>query len=167
MKRLSRDWDGLPACIRGTSGSESFLQPSPRSALLRRLPTSGPIVLINISESRCDALALRIGHERPLHVPLPGFSLKMTEEYRSRWRQQLEAHGLRGREGSGDPDETAGPERGLGLYQRKCSVNGSITHDILRGLWTGLVKPILDGLGFQVRLSHPYLRRCANLDRRK
>ncbi|TEB20421.1 hypothetical protein FA13DRAFT_1696747 [Coprinellus micaceus] len=148
--RLSNDWDRLLARIRAMPGFESFLRPSPCTALLKYLPDSGPIVLINVDEHRCDALALRVGHENPLHIPLPNFSLKVAKDYHSRLTKRLVAHDLRAPGGSGDSGEIAlEPERGGGLYGRKRVVDRSATHEILRGLWVCVVKPILDCLNFE------------------
>ncbi|WP_020672133.1 CHAT domain-containing tetratricopeptide repeat protein [Amycolatopsis nigrescens] len=55
--------------IRATTGFERFLEP-PRLAQLRQAAESGPVVTINVSDHRCDALILTTGE--PLVVRLTG-----------------------------------------------------------------------------------------------
>ncbi len=41
------------------------------------LPEEGSIVVVNIHSDCCDALALIAGANKPLHIPLPNFHIKM------------------------------------------------------------------------------------------
>ncbi|KAF6753158.1 hypothetical protein DFP72DRAFT_1131766 [Ephemerocybe angulata] len=79
---ITQQWDNLIARARTIPGFEAFLKPAPWSTLLQNLPGSGPIVLINLDHRRCDAIALLAGYDRPLHIPLPNFTLELCQKYR-------------------------------------------------------------------------------------
>ncbi|KAF6753576.1 CHAT domain-containing protein [Ephemerocybe angulata] len=95
---LARQWDNLLTTARAIPGFESFLMPSPCSTLMQHLPESGPLVVININDRRCDALALLVGLDEPLHIPLSKFSVTKADEYRTILNSQLRTHDLRVRE---------------------------------------------------------------------
>ncbi|MEU9351208.1 CHAT domain-containing protein [Streptomyces griseoloalbus] len=68
----AREWDALIEEVRGLPGFENFLRPPRLSDL--RVALSGPVVLVNVSALRCDALivtrdALRV-------VRLPGLTAR-------------------------------------------------------------------------------------------
>jgi len=83
--------------IRSTRKIHSFLRPLPPSRFLENLPQVGPVVLINVHDNRCDALALIPDCDTPLHIPLTQCTLQKVLEL----RKHLEAcikplrHGLR------------------------------------------------------------------------
>jgi tetratricopeptide (TPR) repeat protein len=66
---LATEWDALVAEIRNRAGFEGFLQ-APGPAELTARCTAGPVVIVNVSGFRCDALILRA--EGLSVVPLPG-----------------------------------------------------------------------------------------------
>ncbi|KAF6759607.1 CHAT domain-containing protein [Ephemerocybe angulata] len=115
---LARKWDDLLKTARTIPGFESFLMPSPCLALMQHLPTSGPVIVVNIDEGRCDALALLAGLDQPLHIPLPNFSIQKASTYRVR-------------------------PAPIGKRSEDLSV-----HRVLRCLFEVVVKPVLDTLGF-------------------
>ncbi|KAF6764576.1 CHAT domain-containing protein [Ephemerocybe angulata] len=129
---LAREWDEALQAARGTPGFEAFLMPPVCSTLLQHLPDSGPIVVINVDERRCDALALLAGMDTPLHIPLPNFSVEKGRAYRTDLEDQLYAHSLR---------EPLKPKP-----ERTCDEDERVLR-VLRGLWEDVAKPILDGLG--------------------
>ncbi|WP_439655946.1 CHAT domain-containing protein [Lentzea sp. HUAS TT2] len=57
-RRLAREWDDLVAQVRTLRGFEDFLA-APRIESLLAAATDGPIVIVNVSRFRCDALILR------------------------------------------------------------------------------------------------------------
>ncbi|KAF6752131.1 CHAT domain-containing protein [Ephemerocybe angulata] len=124
---LAQQWHDLLTTVRNIPGFETFLKPSPFSALIQYLPESGFIVVINVHENRCDAIALSAGQDRPLHVPLPTFSLEKANKYRDDLSNQLRSRQLRDR--------------------------GRDEIGVLRGLWNEVVKPILDALNVSVDRS--------------
>lgn len=149
--KLAREWDDLLTTARAISGFEAFLQPAPCSTLLQNLPEPGPIVVINIDDLQCDAIAVLAGLDQPFHIPLPDFSLDKAYEYRNDLDSQLRLRGLRMREEE-NADEGSALRPG-GLYRRKRAGDGDgdrVVRDTLQGLWKDVVKPILDMLGFSV-----------------
>ncbi|MFC1437020.1 CHAT domain-containing protein [Streptacidiphilus sp. N1-10] len=68
---LAREWDRALEQARALPGFADFLRPPP-FASLARAATEGPVVLLNVSEDRCDALIITSGGVRV--VPLPGLT---------------------------------------------------------------------------------------------
>jgi len=66
---LSEDWERVVEQVRTIMGFSNFLQPVP-FATLRAAAAEGPVILINISNYRSDAIILHI-NSPPLLVPLP------------------------------------------------------------------------------------------------
>ncbi|KAF5340622.1 hypothetical protein D9611_007365 [Ephemerocybe angulata] len=130
--KLAREWDELLKMARAIPGFETFLKPS--SDLLRHLPESGPVVVINAHRSRCDAIALLAGADEPIHIPLPNFTLD-----KANWCWETLTTVLKRRHLG--PDSSRG-RRLIAAAKSHC------LGIILRGLWDGVVKPILDALGF-------------------
>ncbi|KAJ7475001.1 CHAT domain-containing protein [Mycena latifolia] len=123
--------DKLLEQIRGLAGFERFLLPKPISELSAAAKI-GPVVLLNTSSYRSDALILIPGvGEEVIHVPLPDFTLDqaehLTEALGSLVRGAARSDRLDAcREGELPPDEE---------FSR-----------ILSALWIKIVKPVLDGL---------------------
>jgi hypothetical protein len=137
LKR-SQDWDRVLKRARNIPGFEDFLKPPSCSFLLQNLPESAILVMINVHEERCDAIALLHGCSEPLNIPLPKFSQAKAENLRKRLKNHLKGSGRIVRE----------VNRGTKpYYQYKCHMK-----DILRELWVSVVQPILNGLAFQVSL---------------
>ncbi|KAJ2926175.1 hypothetical protein H1R20_g10919, partial [Candolleomyces eurysporus] len=114
---LAKEWDRLLTTVRTTvPGFKNFLQPTICSDILQHLPSSGPVVVINVWRTRCDALALLAGLDEPLHIPLPNFSLRKAEAYRHDLTVYLERHGLRARGRGGETEESLkdGEDEGAG-----------------------------------------------------
>ncbi|KAF6765760.1 CHAT domain-containing protein [Ephemerocybe angulata] len=146
---LSRQWDSLLKSARDIPGFESFLKPLPCSSIMQHLPEAGPIIVINVNESRCDAIALLAGLDEPLHFPLPAFSIQKAREYRTVFDSQLRVFDLRAREveamSSFDSMTSARGIRSAPIG--RCGDNSPL-HRVLRLLWEEVVKPTLDALGF-------------------
>ncbi|KAF6747915.1 CHAT domain-containing protein [Ephemerocybe angulata] len=131
--KLAREWDELLKMARAIPGFETFLKPS--SVLLRHLPESGPIVVINAHRSRCDAIALLAGADEPIHIPLPNFTPDKANWCLETLRTVLKRRHL-------------GPDSSRGIRPIAAAPKSHCLGIILRGLWDGVVKPILDALGF-------------------
>ncbi|KAB5590920.1 hypothetical protein CTheo_5646 [Ceratobasidium theobromae] len=129
-RHLAGRYDELVNKIRLIDGFEDFLRPKKVSALLRAAQT-GPVVVINVHESRCDALILLPDRNELGHVPLPDFSPTKAHQAHGQLRQSL--HGLR--------------ERGFKIAVRK-DVQGGGFSSALNMLWTDVVQPILDYLQY-------------------
>jgi tetratricopeptide (TPR) repeat protein len=145
--KLATEWDELLQTIRNTiPGFSNFLQPSPCSALLKGLSDLGPVVIINVDHSRCDAIALTAGMDKPCHIELPKFSWKMANIYQQDFMTHLRENHLRMRGAESELDLLGNPqERGARPHKRIKGV-----HNMLDGLWRNVVKPILEALGFLV-----------------
>ncbi|KAF5320401.1 hypothetical protein D9611_010754 [Ephemerocybe angulata] len=145
---LARQWKDLLETVRAIPEFESFLAPSACSTLLRHLPETGPVIVINVHESRCDAIALLSGRE-PLHIPLPNFSIEKTSKYRAILNSALQSQHLRVREAD-NIVATSGqlsPARDMRPAPVEAHRYNPSVHLVLRGLWEEVVKPVLDALG--------------------
>lgn len=132
---LARQWHDLLTEIRTTRpGFRHFLQPPPVSELLAQAD-DGPVVVVNVSRFRCDALLLTRGGLRV--VPLPELTLDGV-------RQDVEAF-LTALRGFTDPerDFLADPDR------------QDVLDLVLRRLWDTVAGPVLDALGLDGVSAHP------------
>jgi hypothetical protein len=142
---LAMEWNDLLHTIRTTlSGFHNFLRPSPCSTLIHNLPDSGPIVVVNVHHSRCDAIAVLAGLDEPLHIPLPKLSLAKAKAYQQDFMVHLQQHQVRMQAAGLGPLDNL-QERGLQPFQKIKKV-----HNVLAGLWKHIVKPILEALAFPV-----------------
>ena len=133
---LSRE--GLLAEIRALPGFERFLLPKTIDQLAS-LTHLGPVVFLNASKHRCDALVVVAGSKRVVHVPLSNtnydevalMQLRLNQLLRLNPHVILHDDSNRGTRLSGmNPDEMFG--------------------HILPSLWDKVVSPILDALAFSV-----------------
>ena len=69
------DYRQLLKEIRDLPDFHDFLQPPNATNLLSSLRSDGPVIIFNLYEAQCDALALIAGIKKPLHIPLKNFSL--------------------------------------------------------------------------------------------
>ncbi|KAF5331233.1 hypothetical protein D9611_013063 [Ephemerocybe angulata] len=146
---LAKKWDALLREARAIPGFGSFLMPRPCSDIMSHLPESGPIIVLNVDQRRCDALALLAGRDEPLHIPLPSFTIDKAKKYRSILDCQLRTRNLRARV----VEVTVSIEDQLklrGIRSAPVAKDGEdlSVHRALRGLWGEVAKPILGALGF-------------------
>ena len=130
----ARDWALVLDKIRSLPGFCNFLKPLLASAILKNLPEDGPVVLINVHENRCDALALIPGSDTPLHIPLVHFTLKQASKLADRLQGHLSFYGHRG-------------------FRPAPKKSKSDLCHILQELWVCVVRPILDALAFPEGVS--------------
>jgi hypothetical protein len=140
--KLAQKWNELLTKIRTIPKFEDFLQPPSCSNLLKNLPGSGSVVIINVHKDSCDALVLSSEMDEPLHIPLYNFSYGKATELRNQLNTHLHAANIRMRECKSDSIRATRPVR-------DDDSSGTIKH-ILYQLWILVVKPILNGLGFSV-----------------
>ncbi len=138
--KLARERDQLLSQIRSIPEFQDFLKPRLASDILEYLPSAGPVIVINVHEDRCDALALLCGSDTPIHIPLETFSYKQAHRLRDELSSHLLSQGVRMREVE---------SRALRSYV-PASKGGNGLHKILRELWVCVVKPVLDNLAFSV-----------------
>lgn len=121
---LARQWDELVAQVRSLPGFEDFLR-SPRAERLVAVSADGPVVVVNVSRLRCDALVLR--PDGISVVPLPGLT---HDEAVGRLNEFLSV-----------VSKLAGPLAVSDSLYRERALT-----DLLAWLWRTTAKPILDHL---------------------
>ncbi|CAE6503558.1 unnamed protein product, partial [Rhizoctonia solani] len=126
--RLAKEYQELLAQARQLPKFENFLRPM-TAENLTSAAGNGPVVVINCHTDRCNALLILPGNTDITHIPLTDF----TEEKARTSRIQLEKS-LRLRERGVKP-----------LWQPQYKDH---TESVLATLWTHIVKPVLDALGY-------------------
>ena len=130
-RALALERERLLEQVRCMPGFERFLLPKPFSQL-RASAHSGPVVLLNASEQRCDAMIITSDSDAVLHVPLFDMSYKHAEYLRTSLDASLIHHGR------GTDERAARPVRPHGM------------NFILAELWRNVVKPVLNALNLSV-----------------
>jgi hypothetical protein len=115
------EWDRALATVRSLPSFARFLEPPP-FAELASTAGPGPVVIVNVSRYRCDALVVTPDGARV--IPLPGLTLSGAVEQADRYRQALA-------ERSGD--QPAGVR--------------SVIKEVLAWMWDTVAGPVLDALG--------------------
>ncbi|KAF6748245.1 CHAT domain-containing protein [Ephemerocybe angulata] len=105
---LANEWHGIVKSIRSIPGLEDFLQPTSYEHLRLSLPASGYVVMVNVSEKRCDSVVLTHGPDEPLHIPLTNFSFEKASSLHVKLDRQLRSNVLLSRK-----DSIPGEEQGL------------------------------------------------------
>jgi len=136
--KLVGEWNQLLEEIRNIPGFHKFLRPPQASELLGHTPPDGSIILINVDQSRSDALALISGSTEPIHIPLTKFTYEKASNLNLRSRKFLSWNEVRLREENGAVRPA--PDRRI----------ESDIHFVLRVLWLEVVRPILEGLSYSV-----------------
>ena len=135
---LASEWKNILEEIRNIPEFQTFLRPPQASDLLRHIPPDGPIILINVDKSRCDALALISDCPEPIHIPLTKFTYEQAFKLRGHLRNFLSRHGVRVR------------EEYRALRPAPAHHVESNIHFVLGVLWLEVVGPILEGLSYSV-----------------
>jgi CHAT domain-containing protein/tetratricopeptide (TPR) repeat protein len=128
---LAEEWEQLLDSIRRLPKFERFLRPPQVSDLLSATTGHGPIVFVNVSGLRCDALLLTDGKVEIL--PLPGLNqaelIQRADEFRS---------------ATGKTQHPGLPSEVQQSAQRKI-------HETLEWLWTSVAEPVLCALDLPQR----------------
>ncbi|MGX9887880.1 CHAT domain-containing protein [Streptomyces sp. NPDC002276] len=126
-QKLARDWDDLLARIRRLPALHGFLLAPPIEEIRRTLP-DGPVVMVNVSGFRADALILTADPETPVRVvQLPGLT---ADSVRDQTNRLLAV----------DATTSTSPRDLLRAQQTVL--------EILRWLWEEAAAPVLEALGF-------------------
>jgi hypothetical protein len=141
---LAHERETLLKKIRTIDGFDSFLSPQKLSQLAPAAD-AGPVVVLNASTIRCDALVLFSSVDDVLHIPLPGMSLDLVEGLQKSLKSLIKSSG---RSISHDVDRKAK----LVSTDARPKDSEEEFRRILSHLWTLIAKPVLAGLGFNVGL---------------
>ncbi|MER5265456.1 CHAT domain-containing protein [Actinosynnema sp. NPDC002837] len=124
---LARQWDEAVDEVRGLPGLAGFLRPPPFTELLTAA-AGGPVVIVNVSPLRCDALVLTT---RGVDVvPLPDLTAATAAERAD--ELAAAAHAAQGVAG--------------------VIAHNTVLNDVLAWLWQAVARPVLDHLGPTPRL---------------
>ncbi|MEU5869062.1 CHAT domain-containing protein [Nonomuraea sp. NPDC047529] len=155
---LAREWDALVRQVRELDGFGDFLRPPQPSSLLPAA-AHGPVVMVNLSQWRCDALIVTADGVRA--VPLPGVTLTAVAERTGGYLRVLRAvdqavHDLyAARERYDDGDHTPEAIRrytGAKLaLNRAAETREATLTELLAWLWDEIAAPVLADL----RLTAP------------
>lgn len=124
--RLGTRWAHKLAQARALQGFEDFLAP-PRFETLATAAAEGPVVIVNISSIRCDAIVV-LPDRRVEVVPLEKVEMRETDEVVNTYVRHRE--------------ESVGPGAGLLAGERARHT----AHKTLEWLWDRIVSPVLERL---------------------
>ncbi|CAE6431939.1 unnamed protein product [Rhizoctonia solani] len=130
-RRLAIEYNNLLAQTRQLPGFETFLKPVRANTLMHAV-RDGPVVVVNCHPDRCDALFIFPGNAPVAYLALLNFTEKKAKQARSDLDLSLRHQQLR--------------ERGIRLLAD--SGHEDRMESVLSILWTDLVKPVLDHLGY-------------------
>lgn len=158
---LAREWDELVEQVRKLDGFEDFLRP-PRVETLLPAAADGPVVIVNVSRWRCDALLVRTGGVDV--VGLPGLSLEMVTERTDSYLRVLrqvdravrKVHAARH-----EVDQQPGIASVRRFTDAKRALTAAVTERdntlaaLLAWLWDEIAGPVLAALGFSSTPNGP------------
>ncbi|MFG2887518.1 CHAT domain-containing protein [Streptomyces sp. NPDC048297] len=125
-RRVAAEFDALLDDIRRLPGFETFLMP-PTTAELCAQAQEGPVVVVNTSDFRCDALVLR--PDRLQVVPLTGLTEADADARAESFARAV----------------AAGRDHTRTAMQRKAAQDAVL--ETLGWLWDTVAEPVLDALG--------------------
>ncbi|KAF8552759.1 hypothetical protein OG21DRAFT_1498181 [Imleria badia] len=131
-RRLAIERDKLLQEIRRFPGFKQFLLRIQFSQL-RASAHSGPVVILNAADSRCDALVILADLDHVIHVPLPTFTFQRSMGLQNMLEKLL------GHARVIHSDDREG---------KSATLRGVSWESLLSTLWNGVVKPVLDILAF-------------------
>ncbi|KAG9089600.1 hypothetical protein FRC06_001467, partial [Ceratobasidium sp. 370] len=146
-RHVAAQWELLIAEARQLPGLHDFMLPR-KAQELKRAATDGPVVIINVHSTRCDALIIFPQHEDVLHIPLDRFSMAKSVESRA------QIVSLIGHRGNGD--------RGVKRHNDRASLRDQLRP--LSALWLDVVGPVLNALACTRKLPYnelPHITWCA------
>ncbi|KAJ3525363.1 hypothetical protein NMY22_g10611 [Coprinellus aureogranulatus] len=120
-------------------GFETFLQPSSADDLFEYLPDSGPVIVLGAHPAGCYALAL---------LSAAGISpgSYTVSVWRAFTRLPLDLHDTSDSDLAGPNTEDESTARGVRQYSRRRHSGHHGVALVLRELWLGVVKPIIEAL---------------------
>ncbi|KAF8436269.1 CHAT domain-containing protein [Boletus edulis BED1] len=127
-RTLAIERDKLLQTIRGLPGFEQFLLRKEFSQL-RASVHSGPVVILNAAENRCDALIVVADVDHVIHVPLPNFTFERSTGLQKIMKTFLRHARREGKTGT---------------------LDGVSWESFLAPLWKCVCQPVLDALAFSL-----------------
>ncbi|KAI0318801.1 CHAT domain-containing protein [Amylostereum chailletii] len=132
-RTLADEWERTAEEVRKIDGFEEFLRPQRLSTLLCAAQ-EGPVVLLTVNGSRCDALIITEDSGHPVsRVPLDNFTEDKAKQLQKKLREILATSSFRARDA-----------RATSSYYSK-SDNWAFRR-MLAILWTDIVYPVLEAL---------------------
>jgi tetratricopeptide (TPR) repeat protein len=128
---LTNEWHELIDQARKLPGLHEFLR-TPEAAQVQQTATGGPIVIVNVSRYRCDALIVTPADIQV--IPLPDLELDNTFEQTDRYLTTL--HRLEQETGSAD------------TLNELADAAEETTKATLEWLWGSVASPVLTALGY-------------------
>ncbi|CAE6475154.1 unnamed protein product [Rhizoctonia solani] len=129
---LARVYNDLVVQVRTLPGFEDFLLPTKANELVKAA-RNGPVVVINCEENRCDALLVLPGSTDIKHVHLSGFNGRKAQCTRFEMEKSI----------------TNRRPKERGTERRPMQEEEIDFGEVLADLWYGIVKPVLDSLGYR------------------
>lgn len=138
---LAREWDELVDQVRALDGFADFLRPPPLKTLLRAA-AQGPVVVVNVSRWRCDALVVTAAGV--VTVKLKQLSLEEVATRTSSYLQALRDVEIR------PPAPEGGPRGSFADFKRQRGESLSSLRETLKDtmewLWDVVAQPVLEHL---------------------
>ncbi|KAG5636260.1 hypothetical protein H0H81_008616 [Sphagnurus paluster] len=129
----------LIAEIRAYPGYSDFLQPASYKRL-SYAAAEGPVILLNFTSSRSDAIIILKPEISPVHVPLPGVTPKLAQKTLDLMRQALRAVRILSRDASQEASRYGRP------LKSKQPPKDEKFQEVLLWLWNLVVQPVFQAL---------------------
>ncbi|MBT2482965.1 CHAT domain-containing protein [Streptomyces sp. ISL-94] len=133
--RLARRWTRMLAKVRELPGFTAFPTPATYDALVPAA-AEGPVVIVNISKIRCDAILVLPGGRVDV-VPLPGVNVPAMDTIANTYLRHL----------------AEASATGATILPRERARH--TVHDTLEWLWEHIARPVLDRLGLPSESADP------------
>ncbi|PVF95782.1 hypothetical protein CPB86DRAFT_875431 [Serendipita vermifera] len=142
-RALTTERESILEQVRALPNFENFLRP-PSASQLMKAAKDGPVIILNVTEIRCDALTLIPGLEEVIHISLPNITPAGIMKLGNQLKDTLFSMNVRER---GD--------RAAMKFSGDDIDDEGVCKQVLAELWDGVVKPVLDSLKFYVSVIHP------------
>lgn len=150
---LAREWDSLVEQVRTLPGFGDFLRPPPVERL-RQAAAGGPVVVVNVSDLRCDALFITTASVTSQRLSFTADeAMDRTTAYVDALRAVENSYATyseadaRAAGSDASPGERLAQQRALRNVVRSRQTADDVLSDVVAWLWHGLGEPVLDQLG--------------------
>jgi hypothetical protein len=150
---LAREWDDLAEQVRALEGFHDFLR-LPELGSLLRAAEGGPVIIVNVSRWRCDALIVEPSGFTP--CALPGLTAQDAAEQADRYlrtlqkaeqaRDERDTARQRLRRSGAVADRQSAQSAERALRAADAATENMLT-DVLGWLWRVVAEPVLNALG--------------------